>query len=158
MHGLHAWGSASFSSFLSSQQSSLSPAVLSFFPPSFLSCSGFLPSLCTCNALPRTLFSTLTDAVGYLLKVYSSFCHRILAILGLREGGPKTWSRGGHITQFWLIICTRKSLWNNWKDFPYLLRERYARKSSHPSACLASQKLIVRPCPAADHWKKGKGL
>lgn len=107
------------------------------FHPSFLSCSGFLPSLCTCNSWPRTLFSTLADAVAYLLKVYSSFCHRTLDILGLREGGPKTWSRGGHITHFCVIICTRKSLWNHCKNFPYLLRGRYVRKNSHPYACLA---------------------
>lgn len=109
--------------------------------------------------LPGILFSVLAVPVGYLLKIYSfHFSYRILEILGLRESGPKTWSRGGHSIPFQLIICTRRSQWNTWKDFPYLIIGRYASKNSQPQSPLPffPRKLIVRPGPAVDQWEKRK--
>lgn len=136
---LRAWGSPSFSSFTSCRHSSVSPGVLSFFPCLIVVTLWFsAKSLHMQFPLPEHS-SALPDPVGYLLKIHSlHFAYRrILEILDLRDCRPKTWSRCGHVTQFWLIICTRKSLWNIWKDFRYLIIGRYTSKISQPLALLA---------------------
>lgn len=108
--------------------------------PLFLSCSGFLVSLCTCYSLCLEHCSLLWQNLFVTYSKFTlsfPFAYRILEILGLRESAFKPWSRGGSITQFWLIICTRKSHWNVWKDFSYLLRGRHASENSQPHVPLA---------------------
>lgn len=114
----------------SCQLSGLSPAILSLFLPLVFVMLWFSVKF-------LHIGFPLPNPVGCLLKTLLFLPTEFWKSLGLRESEPSPWSRGGHLTFFWLIICKRKSLWNMWKGFPFLVRGRYASQNSQPCAPLA---------------------
>lgn len=108
--------------------------------------------------LPGILFSVLTDAIGYLLKIHCfHFSYRILEILCLRESGPKTgleWKYYPISTNYLYEEVTMKHL--EGFSLPDNRKVCKQKLSTLISPSFLSQKFIVRPWPAVDQWEKGK--